>query len=166
MICYDLHTITRLTSGCRTVVERDRGTHARCRPNRKFNQKSKLILKWKDEHLDSLWKRGQSPIEVGRSQKRHTEESSERFYRSTICSIMFPNGSFFVGLRSCRLILVHCSFSSSIAKQIHLPIQFLLAINFGGFHTQVLCNMSFSPQHRFNCIVKKFGKFQQNKISI
>ena len=87
------------------------------------------------------------PIGVGRSQKRHTEESAERFYRSTICSTMFPNGSFFVVLRSCRLILVHCSFSSSIAKQIHPPIQFLLAINLGCFHTQVLCNVSFSPLH-------------------
>ena len=109
--------------------------------------KWKLIFKWKDEQLDSLWKRGQSPIGIGRSQKMHTDESTERFDRSAICSRMFPNRSFFVVLRFCRLILLHCSFSSSIAKQIHLPIQFLFVINLGCFHTQVLCNMSFSPLH-------------------
>ena len=82
----------------------------------------------------------------------HTDDSAQRFYRSAIWSRMFPNGSFFVVLRSCRLILVHCSFYSSIAKQIHPPIQFLLAINLGCFHTQVLCNMSFSPLHCLLCL--------------
>ena len=97
-----------------------------------------------NEQLDSTGKRGQSPIG---SQKMHTDDSAQRFYRSAIWSRMFPNGSFFVVLRSCRLILVHCSFSASIAKQIYLPIQFLLVINLGCFHIEVLCNMSFSPLH-------------------
>ena len=61
-------------------------------------------------------------------------------------------------LRSDRLRLVHCNFSSSIAKQIHLPIQFVVAkqihlpiqfviANLGCFPSQVMCNMSFFTIH-------------------
>ena len=67
----------------------------------------------------------------------------------------------FVVLRSDRLRLVHCNFSSHIAKQIHLPIQFVVAI-LGCFPSQVLCNMSFSPFYETLVIVQKSGKFPRN----
>ena len=74
----------------------------------------------------------------------------------------------FVVLRSDRLRLVHCNFSSSIAKQIHLPIQFVVAkqshlpiqfvfANLGCFSSQVLCNMAFFTIHSF-CYRSKFWK--------
>ena len=67
----------------------------------------------------------------------------------------------FVVLRSDRLRLIHCNFSSSIAKKIHLPIQFVVA-NIGCFPSQVLCNMSFPPFYEPLVIVQKSGKFPQN----
>ena len=80
--------------------------------------------------------------------------------------------SIFVVLRSDRLTLVHCNFSSSIAKQIHLPIQFVVAkqihlaiqfviANLGCFPNQVLCNMFFFTIHSF-IILQNSGKFLQN----
>ena len=78
-------------------------------------------------------------------------------------------------LRSDRWRLVHCNFSSSIAKQIHLPIQFVVAkqihlpiqfvfANLGCFSSQVLCNMAFFTIHSLNgfLIVQNSGKFLQN----
>ena len=64
------------------------------------------------------------------------------------------------------LRLVHCNFSSSIAKQFHLPIQFVAAkqihlpiqlviANLGCFPSQVMCNMSFFTIHSF-CYRSKF----------
>ena len=66
------------------------------------------------------------------------------------------------------LRLVHCNFSSSIAKQFHLPIQFVAAkqihlpiqlviANLGCFPSQVMCNMSFFTIHSF-CYRSKFWK--------
>ena len=43
------------------------------------------------------------------------------------CRRCFQMDHFRVVLRSDRLRLVHCNFSSSIAKQLHLPIQFVVA---------------------------------------
>ena len=68
--------------------------------------------------------------------------------------------SIFVVLRSDRLRLVPCNFSSSIAKQIHFPVQLVIA-NLGCFPSQVLCNMFFFTIHSF-VILQNSGKFLRN----